>query len=234
MTKFKLKSKLKPKPKSQKIKKTKLQIANKLLNIVIIIMGILWFAIWYFRPNELSLYQQAEIEFQEANILFYEKTIKANVPAIKLNDFKTIISSSQEKPLFIMIYASWCPYCKIMFNQLNEAALNYGDKIRIVTISIDKNIANADKFAQVINKIYLDNVVIANNEEYYKISKEIRNIGLQFNRDLYKEGSVFHFGRTKIPYSMLFLNGEAVEDFIGALPEEKLEEILLRMLEYKL
>ena len=60
------------KPDKTNIKQTKSkwQIANKILNIVIVIMGCLWLAVWYFAPQAGEFEKQAKIEFEKANAMF--------------------------------------------------------------------------------------------------------------------------------------------------------------------
>jgi thiol-disulfide isomerase/thioredoxin len=218
-----------------KPKKTVWQIANKLLNIFIVIMGSLWLALWYFAPEMSEFEQTATEEFVKAELFF---SPKKHVKTIKLADFQEIIKTSEKQPTFVMIYASWCPHCKRMFAQLNELAVTYKDKIRIVTISIDADIEDAfifaNQFAQKQGAINLDNMVVLNKAEYINISEEIRKTGLQFNRDQFKEGSFIHFGRTGIPYNIVFVEGKPAADFVGAMPDEKLKEILLQISENKL
>jgi len=51
--------------------------------------------------------------------------------------FNKLISS--EKPVLIDFYATWCGPCKMLSPIIKEIKEDFGDKIRVIKIDVDKN-----------------------------------------------------------------------------------------------
>lgn len=51
-------------------------------------------------------------------------------------DGKVFNLATTNKPTYIFFWASWCPYCKEQFAQIEQLYKEYGDKVNFVTINI--------------------------------------------------------------------------------------------------
>jgi thioredoxin 1 len=61
-----------------------------------------------------------------------------------LSDFSNIISG--DTPVLVDFYANWCGPCKIMSPIVDEIKNEFGNRIRVLKIDVDKNAPVATKF----------------------------------------------------------------------------------------
>lgn len=75
-----------------------------------------------------------------------QKTVKngftkneINVKAINTVQLKDLMAKSikQGKPLFINVWASWCPYCREELPELKSVHKKYGTKVDFLILSVD-------------------------------------------------------------------------------------------------
>lgn len=52
-------------------------------------------------------------------------------------NFQELINS--EQPVLVDFYADWCGPCQAMTPVISEIAQNYGQKIKIIKVNVDKN-----------------------------------------------------------------------------------------------
>ncbi len=135
-------------------------------------------------------------------------TIPAEIRSISAGQLaKIVFDPPAGKPTFVMIYASWCPYCKRQFPQLEEIAAEYHDSMNFVSISIDKNPQDAVRF--LADK--------TGNTPFGKYVYSERNIGPLVQK-LGQMGAHFNGG---IPFMALFSgNGKLTAEF-GGLTDKK-------------
>lgn len=61
-----------------------------------------------------------------------------------MNDFNSIIKS--DIPVLVDFYADWCAPCRMMPPILSEVKKEFGNKVRIIKINVDKNPSVAGKY----------------------------------------------------------------------------------------
>lgn len=61
-----------------------------------------------------------------------------------MSDFSNIISG--DTPVLVDFYANWCGPCKIMSPIVDEIKNEFGNRIRVLKIDVDKNAPVATKF----------------------------------------------------------------------------------------
>lgn len=61
-----------------------------------------------------------------------------------MESFKDIINS--EVPTLVDFYATWCGPCRAMAPVLDQLKHDFGTKVRVIKIDVDRNPAIADKF----------------------------------------------------------------------------------------
>ena len=61
-----------------------------------------------------------------------------------METFNDIVAGG--KPVLVDFYATWCQPCKIMHPVLEQVKQEFGDRLRIIKLDIDKNEAIAAKY----------------------------------------------------------------------------------------
>jgi thiol-disulfide isomerase/thioredoxin len=59
------------------------------------------------------------------------------VKIINVEELSGLINANKDRPLVINIWATWCEPCREEFPDLVKIAKNYGNKIRVIGISVD-------------------------------------------------------------------------------------------------
>ncbi len=132
--------------------------------------------------------------------------------------FKDVLKDSYTRPVFLMVYASWCPHCKRMFKELNALQAEHRGKLRIIALSIDNRDAQASAFAGSISPLNLEVYRIKDGDSYREVGDDLRALGLHF------EG-----GRSPnvgVPYNTAIYKGKAVAEVAGAIPSENIQKLV--------
>ena len=61
-----------------------------------------------------------------------------------MSKFNDLINGST--PVLIDFFADWCSPCHTMTTVIKDIKSNYGEKLKVIKIDIDKNVKVADKF----------------------------------------------------------------------------------------
>ena len=79
--------------------------------------------------------------------LAHADSYPAGITPISASDLtKTLLNPAGMKPTFLLIYASWCPYCKQQFPELGALAEALHSQVNFITLSADKNPKALAKF----------------------------------------------------------------------------------------
>lgn len=67
-----------------------------------------------------------------------ETLMSKGVITITDADFETEVLKA-DQPVLVYFWASWCGPCKLMSPMINQAATQYGDRLKIVKMEVDPN-----------------------------------------------------------------------------------------------
>ncbi len=144
------------------------------------------------------------------------------IVALDSAGFERLVQVSQEKPVFVMIYASWCPHCKRMFMALNQLQKQHGEAFQVAAISIDNKLELAREFAQSVAPLHLETYIMKDGASYRTISNRLREMGLRFQGGI--KPSV------PVPYNTVLYKGEPVAEIAGALPDDRLAAVVAEII----
>ncbi len=64
--------------------------------------------------------------------------------AMDMKDFKQVTSES--KPTLVDFYAKWCGPCKMQHPEIDKVERNMGDKVNVLMIDVDEDVAIANAY----------------------------------------------------------------------------------------
>lgn len=152
---------------------------------------------------------------------YAQDTPPAALANINKQGFDALVASSKVRPVFIMLYASWCPHCKHMFAELNRLQDVHGDAIRIVAISIDSDRSKAQAFASSITPMHLESYIVEDAASYFALGEALRAYGFNF-----KGGLTNAVG---VPHNVAFFEEKAVAEIAGALRGANLDSLIANL-----
>lgn len=121
------------------------------------------------------------------------------------------IANTQEKPLLLFVYTSWCPYCHKMYPILNEAALTQTD-LKFSAISIDKDRAAIANYLATQKPSGLVPHTINDPFEQVEFINALQREKLRFNGG--------------IPFLAVFYKGKPIAEVPGALEKAEFNSMV--------
>jgi thiol-disulfide isomerase/thioredoxin len=190
--------------KKEKIKKPFITVKEAIIASAVIILTAIafqkpavFFNTSFYAPTRELLPQEAEMFVEQIIDISSSQIIAATKPA-------------DEKPTLIVLYASWCGYCKMLlpniFNLKNEGKI---DDTHIIFLSVDKNKLNLAKYllAHDYNNIFTP--YILKHDEEKKFKTIIANYGGNYSKT--------------IPYSLFFDGkGKLIKEVSGSMNKEQI------------
>ncbi len=209
-----------------------LRVANKVLNVVLVLMGLAWVAGWYLTPKPTELQAQATQEFARAEMFFAaDLDEKYNLmSSMRVLTFEQMVEASKQTPVVVLVYASWCPSCKGMIEEMNNFAKNNVGKMRLAILSIDVDPADAEAFLSKNEPIYVESYAVDNGRKYYAdIGDAMRRFGFAFTGGVYEnDGADRVFKQTAVPHLMVIKGGRAEFENAGAIKRDALKQLLTK------
>jgi len=125
------------------------------------------------------------------------------------------LDAGKEKVVLFDIFATYCPPCRAEALHLGNLQKKYGDKLIVMGITIEEDVSNDDleKFKQKYGGHYL----ISNKAENQNLARAIAatvGVGQNF----------------PIPLMILYKNGHYVTHYVGATPEEMIDNDIAQAL----
>lgn len=70
----------------------------------------------------------------------------ASFPFMGVAELDTYLAANSGKPTMVLFWTTWCPSCKQEIPEMELLNKSHGDKMNIITISLDEKVAALDKF----------------------------------------------------------------------------------------
>lgn len=61
-------------------------------------------------------------------------------------EFDSLLADSAGKPLVLCFWTTWCPACREELPELEKLGANFGDKIEVAAVSLDRKKEDLEKF----------------------------------------------------------------------------------------
>ncbi len=186
----------------------------KMLFLIIIIAIILALLTWHYAIDNADL---SAIKIPESrNVTYNSKPISAVTTMQIANEFNI----SDDKPVLLYIYTSWCNICVKNFPIFNEIAREFqSTDLRVIAIAIDRETTTQEleKYLNNYGNVYFETKYLANKEGFIEFLKKK---GVSYNK--------------MIPFTVLFSpKGELVLKYVGVKSKEKLRRAVIQQLYLK-
>ncbi len=93
-----------------------------------------------------------------------DKTVAGSYPEMGVRAFDKYLVENKGTPTMLLFWTTWCPSCKEELPELEALKASHGDKINIITVSLDEDVAALDTYFAKNNfdlPVYLGNKSIA-------------------------------------------------------------------------
>jgi thiol-disulfide isomerase/thioredoxin len=161
-----------------------------------------------------------EDKTQEANALLAKNEIVLTSTENKQYVLKKVgegftLEDSKAKILILDVFATWCPPCQGEASALTSIQKKFGDKVKVIGITIEENIPNAK--LESFKKNYSADYTLVNSSENKRVINTLAtNLKLGNN-----------FG---IPLLAIYKDGKLVHYYQGATEEEFIESDIKKAL----
>ena len=194
---------------------------DKLLNILLLVVVLVWLTD-RFIITKPALEPDHASPSASMNALAAAPPVSMPAPyeALTMTQLEGRIAQTQQKPVLLLIYTSWCPFCKQLLPRIINLAEKYPDQFDVLAISTDQDKNAIQSYMNSLRPeapfpVYLQQ----DGTEKAMLKQFMQKHGLQY--------------RGGIPYMAFFLYGEAIGGFSGALPKEELEQIIEELKLYR-
>ncbi len=126
-----------------------------------------------------------------------------------------IVENTKGKIIIFDIFATWCPPCKAAASHLSSLQAKYKDNLVIIGITIEDDISNEK--LQEFREMYDAQYTLVNSKDNRRLIDDIA--------DNLKVGDRF-----PIPLMAMYLDGEFITHYVGAIEEEFIESDIKRAL----
>ncbi len=134
--------------------------------------------------------------------------LQADVPPISAAEIAQFIDNTNHSPALLLIYASWCPYCKRYIDVINEI-IQQNQNLQILAISIDDNVQDVLDFLATKQNLKF-------NTKIYTGNRNISYIISQY-------GGHFSGG---VPYTAILQNSKITAQIFGYSNKDNILRII--------
>ncbi|MBI9079580.1 MAG: TlpA family protein disulfide reductase [Pseudodesulfovibrio sp.] len=92
----------------------------------------------------------------------------SDFPFMGVAELDRFLADNNEKPTMVLFWTTWCPSCKQQIPEMEQLNKSHGEKMNIITISLDENVAALASFfkkGRLDLPVYIGNDVIAERFE---------------------------------------------------------------------
>ncbi|RLD40979.1 MAG: TlpA family protein disulfide reductase [Bacteroidetes bacterium] len=125
------------------------------------------------------------------------------------------VENTQGKIIIFDIFATWCPPCKAAASHLSSLQEKYKDKLVIIGVTIEDDISN-EKLKE-FREMYDAHYTLVNSKTNRRLVDDIAD-------------SLDVGDRFPIPLMAMYLDGEFITHYVGAIEEEFIESDIKRAL----
>lgn len=104
----------------------------------------------------------------------------AGIQSLSTQELSKILLDGDSKPTFLMVYASWCPYCKRQFPQVESLAQQYHQNVRFISLSIDNDHEALADFLKTRPDSQHFNAYVYDTRNPQDLIRRLQQMGAQF------------------------------------------------------
>lgn len=145
-----------------------------------------------------------------------------NVKSINTLQLKRLMANSikQRKPLFVNVWASWCPYCRQELPELKAVHKKYGNKVDFLILSVD----NFEDLSSMANVIQSENLRLP----LFWLDKSKQETWMdEFAKQIPTLQEVLPSTKESVPRAIIYnAKGKIVYNNSGAMTSDQMESWL--------